>query len=180
MNLIDSHDTVRFLTQVGGDVKRLELAALFGMTYVGAPHIYYGDEVGLEGGKDPDCRRPFPWNWKDDSTRVAIHDRYRSLAHLRNDHEALRTGSFHTYYTHGMVYGYVRSDDRETFLVTLNAGRQPAEMPVDLAAWGGRVRATDMLSGATENWDEGSVVKLDGEAGRVFRIERAAGSSKKK
>ncbi|MBN2416310.1 alpha amylase N-terminal ig-like domain-containing protein [bacterium] len=60
MNLIDSHDTVRFLTQAGGDIRRLELAVLFQMTYVGIPQIYYGDEVALQGGKDPDNRRPFP------------------------------------------------------------------------------------------------------------------------
>jgi cyclomaltodextrinase len=56
MNLIGSHDTVRFLTRTGGDVNRLMLASLFQMTYVGAPTIYYGDEVAMEGQRDPDCR----------------------------------------------------------------------------------------------------------------------------
>ena len=94
MNLIDSHDTVRFLTTAGGDVNRLMLAALFQMTYVGAPTIYYGDEVALEGARDPDCRRPFPWNWEQDAKRNAMHEWYTKLANLRLAHAALRTGTF--------------------------------------------------------------------------------------
>ncbi|MCK4549408.1 MAG: hypothetical protein KAU49_04535, partial [Candidatus Krumholzibacteria bacterium] len=50
MNLIDSHDTIRFLTSAK-DVRRLMLAAMFSMSYVGMPHIWYGDEVGMTGGK---------------------------------------------------------------------------------------------------------------------------------
>jgi len=53
MNLIDSHDTARFLNDAGGDKSKLKLAALFQMTYPGAPTIYYGDEVGVTGGNDP-------------------------------------------------------------------------------------------------------------------------------
>jgi len=61
-NLLSSHDEPRFLTMVHGDTRRLRLATLFQMTFPGAPSIYYGDEVGMEGGPDPDCRRGFPWD----------------------------------------------------------------------------------------------------------------------
>src|SRR4029077_7312770 len=108
MNLVDSHDTPRFLTQVGGDVKRLLLAATFAMTYVGAPHIYYGDEVAMEGGPDPDCRRPFPWDWQKDPKRVAVHDVYCKLTAIRNAHAALRTGDFRTLFAEDKVYGFAR------------------------------------------------------------------------
>ncbi len=62
LNLLDSHDTARFLTMARGDVTALKLATLFQMTYPGAPSIYYGDEIGLEGRRDPDSRRAFPWD----------------------------------------------------------------------------------------------------------------------
>ncbi len=179
MNLIDSHDTVRFLTQVGGNANRLKLAALFAMTYVGAPHIYYGDEVGMEGGKDPDCRRPFPWDWQKDAKRVALHDYYRKLIAARKSSAALRTGEFRTLYASGMLYGYVRSGGGEDWLVALNAGRQDAEMPVDLAAWGGKVRALDVLSGEAATWAAGATVKLPAESGRVFKLTKAAGAAAK-
>ncbi len=60
-NLLGSHDTERFMTACGGDVRKAALAAVFLFTWVGAPLIYYGDEIGMEGGPDPDCRRPMLW-----------------------------------------------------------------------------------------------------------------------
>jgi len=62
LNLLDSHDMPRFLSLVNGNKDAFLLATLFQMTYPGAPCIYYGDEIGLTGGKDPDCRKAFPWD----------------------------------------------------------------------------------------------------------------------
>src|SRR5699024_8199459 len=56
LNLLDSHDTHRFLTQVGGDIQKLGCALAVLCLFVGAPCIYYGTEIGMEGGYDPDCR----------------------------------------------------------------------------------------------------------------------------
>lgn len=60
--LLGSHDIERILTVLDGDVKKMKLAYFLLFSLPGAPSVYYGDEVGLEGGKDPDCRRTFPWN----------------------------------------------------------------------------------------------------------------------
>lgn len=62
LNLLDSHDTERFLTNAGGDLKQLcnALAVLF--FFPGMPCLYYGTEIGMEGGYDPDSRRTFDWN----------------------------------------------------------------------------------------------------------------------
>ena len=72
-NLLGSHDTERFLTLCKGDTARMKLAVLFQMTYLGAPMVYYGDEIGMEGGRDPDCRRTMAWE-----------DRYRGMCLKRN------------------------------------------------------------------------------------------------
>ncbi len=174
MNLIDSHDTVRFLTQAGGDAKRLMLAALFAMTYVGAPTIYYGDEIGMEGGKDPDCRRPFIWSWQSEPARVAMHDWYAKLGALRQSHAALRTGEFRTVHASGMTYGYVRSDGKEDFLVVLNAGRQDGEVKLDLGDWGGKLTAADALAGGpAQTWSGSATIAVPAESGRVFQLTRA-------
>ncbi|MCW2959836.1 MAG: Cyclomaltodextrinase [Thermoleophilia bacterium] len=61
-NILDSHDTARFITQADGDWYRQRPAAIFQMTYVGAPVVYYGDEIAMEGGKDPDSRRGMEWH----------------------------------------------------------------------------------------------------------------------
>ena len=177
MNLIDSHDTVRFLTQAGGNVKRLELAAMFAMTYVGAPHIYYGDEIGMEGGRDPDCRRPFIWDYERDPKRVALLEYYRKLTRARHSSPALRTGDFTTVATDGRLYGYVRSGGGDQFLVGLNAGRQPAAMAFDTGPWGGNVEAVDLLTGETLAWRGKVQVPLPGEGGRLFRLVRKGGAT---
>lgn len=61
LNLLDSHDTHRFLTQVGADIQKLGCALAVLYLFVGAPCIYYGTEIGMEGGYDPDCRRTMDW-----------------------------------------------------------------------------------------------------------------------
>ena len=62
-NILGSHDTPRFITQAGGDWYRQRPAAIFQMTYIGAPVVYYGDEIGMEGDKDPDSRRSMEWQY---------------------------------------------------------------------------------------------------------------------
>ena len=61
LNLLDSHDTARFLNTCGGEAGRLKNAAVFQYTFVGMPCTYYGTEIGMTGGNDPDCRRTFDW-----------------------------------------------------------------------------------------------------------------------
>jgi glycosidase len=61
-NMLDSHDTERLRTLCRGEWARQRQAVLFQMTYPGVPCIYYGDEVGMEGGRDPDNRRAMPWD----------------------------------------------------------------------------------------------------------------------
>ncbi len=176
MNLVSSHDKPRYVTRARGDLKRLRLAALFQMTYVGAPAIYYGDEVALEGGEDPDNRRPFPWTYEQDAKRVETLEWYRRLGALRNAHPSLRTGDFRTLDATGMVYAYQRSDAQETFVVAMNAGAMPGESVIDLAPFGGTVKATDALTGATATWTGKARIALEGTSGKVFKIERAAGA----
>lgn len=174
MNLIDSHDTVRFLTQVGGNMNRLKLAALFSMTYLGAPTIYYGDEIGMAGGKDPDCRRPFIWTWEQEPQRVEIRNWYKKLANLRAAHPALRTGDFKTVHASGMSYAYTRSGAGEAggFLVAMNAGRQPLEIAIDPTQWGGSITASDLLTGASESWTSVTKINLPPESGRIYQLRK--------
>lgn len=172
MNLLDSHDTVRFLTDVGGDIRRLMLAALFQMTYVGSPAIYYGDEIAMEGGRDPDCRRPFIWDFAKDEKRMQVLEHYRRLGKLRNAHAALRTGEFHTVATEGKAYAFTRKLGTEEFLVVLNAGPAAAPVAIDLAGWGGRLKAVDALSGQAEEWSGKAMLTLEPVSGRIFRLVR--------
>ena len=149
------------------------LASLFQMTYVGAPAIYYGDEIAMEGQRDPDCRRPFVWDWEKDPKRVAMHAWYSKVANLRLAHSALRAGEFVTRKAEGMTYLYSRIGGGEEFLVAINAGRSPQDVALDLAPWGGKVTAVDALEGgAPQAWSGTATITLAPETGRIFKITR--------
>jgi cyclomaltodextrinase len=91
-NLLGSHDTPRFLTESGGEVWRLRLATVLQLTFPGAPGIYYGDEVGLEGHDDPGCRGAFPWD--SDPAKHVVHQTIRQLTALRRSEPALTVGEW--------------------------------------------------------------------------------------
>ena len=173
MNLVDSHDTKRFLTVAGGNEKRLRLAALFSMTYIGAPHIWYGDEIGMTGDSDPDCRRPFDWRWRQDGDAVKLHDYYSRLIEMRKNHGALRTGSFRTVSAKGKVYAYLREKDNERLLVVINAGTGRADAtigPDDIPGFPEETGSelTQLVSTVeSEGADDEIVVKTAGEAGEA-------------
>ena len=90
MNLIGSHDTERILTLCNGDRSLAKLAAVIQFTWVGAPSIYYGDELGMEGGKDPDNRRGMAWEFA--TPHNDLLELYRTLIQIRNSNRALQSG----------------------------------------------------------------------------------------
>lgn len=94
LNLLGSHDTPRLRTILSGDRGRTALATLFLFLLPGAPSIYYGDEVGMAGGDDPECRGGFPWDR--DSWDVALLECVRSAIALRKRHAAIRRGAYAT------------------------------------------------------------------------------------
>ncbi|HQL92192.1 MAG TPA: glycoside hydrolase family 13 protein [Anaerolineaceae bacterium] len=128
MNLLDSHDMPRFLSLVSGNVKRLSLAYLFILTYPGAPSIYYGDEIGLTGGKDPECRKTFPWDESEWNTD--LRDQLKSYIALRNANPVLRTGAYKVIYAHDGVIAYTRKNEEQTMLVILNANDSPKTVTI--------------------------------------------------
>ncbi|MBG0787630.1 MAG: glycoside hydrolase family 13 protein, partial [Anaerolineaceae bacterium] len=129
LNLLDSHDMPRFLSMVSENKDIFRLATLFQMTYPGAPCIYYGNEIGMSGGRDPENRAPFPWHdeskW-DHELRNAV----KTYAHLRLDHPVLRTGEFVPVYGEGRTIAFLRHLGRERVLVAINAGGTPWDINI--------------------------------------------------
>ena len=130
LNLLDSHDSPRFRTMAGRDRAAYHLAVLLQATLPGAPCTYYGDEVGVEGDHDPDCRRAFPWDeaaWDRDGlawTRAAFAARHAL--------PALRRGTFRVAGAAGDALAFVRGEAAGggAVLVVVNAGEEPAAVPV--------------------------------------------------
>lgn len=89
-NLLSSHDIPRAATRLNGDKRRLKQAVVFMMTYIGIPCVYYGDEIGLDGGADPDCRKCMEWD--EDRQDRELYDFYKLAIGLRKNLGALQDG----------------------------------------------------------------------------------------
>jgi glycosidase len=134
-NLLGSHDTERILTTLKGDVAKIKLAMLLLLTYPGAPSIYYGDEIGVSGGSDPDCRRTFPWD--ESKWNNALRQWVRKLVWIRREKVALRHGemwfidcSNH----HGLTF--IRKDQHDSVLVVMNLSDTAVTLEIDLEGSG--------------------------------------------
>jgi glycosidase len=143
-NLIGSHDKPRFLTVCRGEERKLRLAVLFQLSALGAPVIYYGDEIGMEGGKDPDNRRCFPWDKK--KWNPGLRAWYKKLLSIRRNEKSLRRGRHRTLFAEDRLYSFSRGDD---VIVALNAGRgeRIMEIPLPRAFAGEKHVFRDLLSG---------------------------------
>lgn len=145
LNLLGSHDTPRLLTLCGGDRARVALAVTFQMTYVGVPMIYYGDEIGLQGDNDPDCRRCMPWDeaaWDPDLLVT-----YQDLIRARNMHKALRRGSFETLLVFNGVYAYRRVFKEDEVIVLLNPRESQNDLRIPLKQAGSTRTFREMTDG---------------------------------
>ncbi|MGB9357346.1 MAG: glycoside hydrolase family 13 protein [Acidimicrobiia bacterium] len=128
LNLLDSHDTARILSIASGDEDSVLLSLALLLTFPGAPSIYYGSEIGLEGGVDPDCRRSFPWDYEDHWNQ-RILSATRELIALRHTHPALRGADYRIVWPPddgdgSMSYAFERTDGDDRLLVVVNVGRE--------------------------------------------------------
>lgn len=171
LNSLDSHDTARFLTMVQGDARRLKLALLCQMTFPGAPCLYYGDEIGMQGGEEPASRGAFPWDpavWDQDLLAYT-----RRCIQLRHRHPSLRRGRFHRLYAQDGAYAFSRHWEGEQLLVALNAAEESRRLNLSLHE--PVARAVDVWGGELLPVDGGRLQGLDLAplSGRVLKAENA-------
>ncbi len=175
LNLLGSHDTPRVRTLLSGDTGAVRLAVLAQMTLPGAPCIYYGDEIGLEGGLEPACRGAFPT--APDRMNVALRDFVRGAARLRRDVPALRRGDFSVVAAEGQVCAYRRSDAESSYVVCFNSGAEAAHAGLVLPDLDGGTLVPVSWAGWT--WGSGEPVAirngraeihLPAQEGRLLRV----------
>ena len=149
-NILDSHDTDRILTACGGNAAKEQQAVLFQMTYPGVPCVYYGDEIGMEGGRDPDNRRGFEWA-QVKSNNDTLHF-YKTAIALRQAHPCLRRGDFETVIKDDAkgVYGFTRTYGKDSALVIFN--RSDREQTVQLSP--------DLSGRYAESWFGAKIAKM--------------------
>ena len=144
VTLLGNHDVARFMNEKGATTDGLKLAQTLIMTVRGAPQLYYGDEIAIGGGGDPDNRRDFPGGFPGDprnaftkAGRTApeqdVFEHVRTLARVRAELEPLRRGRMSSLYVADQQYVYARTTPRATVVVVFNNDTKPATMRFDVS-----------------------------------------------
>ncbi len=159
VSFIGNHDTTRFITEAGGSATKLKLALGLLITLRGMPQIYSGDEIGMQGGADPDNRRDFPGGFTGDAHSAftksgrtvqeeEVFDWTSGLLKLRAKHSALQTGIEQNLFADENLFAFVRSlnetgcaqnhaTDRLMIMVNKAAKSKVVELPVEETALAG-------------------------------------------
>ena len=153
MNMLGTHDTPRILTALVDDFDgsreekaqrrlsrsarqtaedRLLMASFLQYMLPGAPSLYYADETGMEGYKDPFNRRPYPWG-REDRDLLAHH---RQLGHLRKTEDALRLGDLEFFYAGDQKLGFCRTYQGRKLKIYVNRSGDPWEIPAGKVLYG--------------------------------------------
>ncbi|MFE8700327.1 alpha-glycosidase [Cytobacillus sp. FJAT-54145] len=139
-NIIGSHDTSRIVTECDGRVEKVKLIFTFLLTFLGSPCIYYGDEIGLSGENDPDCRKCMPWDQKEWNKELLSHVKF--LIHLRKTIRVLANeGSFTFLEPHEGLssLAYLRKGIDQSILVIINPTNMQEKYPIPLSLKGKKI-----------------------------------------
>ena len=128
-NLIDSHDTPRFLTESNDKIDSLKLAAIFQFTYVGIPYIYYGDEVGIEGGADPYNRKCMIWD--EHEQNIELLNFFKNIIEIRKSNKELIYGDYKEIYCNENVLVFKREYNNESIIIGVNNNDYDVEVNLE-------------------------------------------------
>ncbi|MGB7620805.1 MAG: alpha-amylase family glycosyl hydrolase [Terriglobia bacterium] len=141
------HDVARFMNEPGANLEGMKLAFTFLMTARGIPLIYYGDEIGMHGGNDPDNRRDFPGGWAGDPQNAfeasgrtpeaqSIFEQVRRLTHLRAEIEPLRRGRMLNLAGSEQAWAFARITSKESAIVVFNNDSKQANLEFPIGPTG--------------------------------------------
>ena len=166
------------------EIKIQKLMALFQMTYLGAPMIYYGDEVGMWGANDPCCRKPMLWDdidyesekYNPDQTQretadlvkpnMDLFNWYKKIIEIRNNSEALQTGDFKALYTgDDGKYVFSRNSKNESVIVVINNSDYTSEIENEIFSG----NFTNLLT--NENISPDGKIKVEAKSGIILQVK---------
>ncbi len=171
-NQLDSHDTTRILQMVRGDKALQRLGTALLMAFPGVPCLYYGGEIGMTGGKDPDNRRCMPWDettW--DKALLAFHQR---IVEIRKQSPALKHGGFQLLYAEDDTIAFLRESPEQSMIFVGYRGMTTLAENNIPVAHGGLADGTelkDLLSGKIFAVQDGGIVLTDVARGAAFMLE---------
>lgn len=144
LNLLDSHDTERFLYSAGGDKESLKNAAAFLFAYKGIPCTYYGTEIGMTGSHDPGCRKGF--EWRKEYWDKELFEFYKRLIVLRKEEKSLQLGDL-VLESSKELFVMRRTYREDSILVLINQTDSCQEYSIEAGLSGVR----EILTG--QSWD---------------------------
>ncbi len=174
VTLLGNHDVGRFMNEKGATTAGLKLAQTLIMTVRGTPQLYYGDEIALPGGGDPDNRRDFPGGFPHDarnafekngrtSEQQDVFEHVKRLARIRAELEPLRRGrQINLYYTE-QQFAFARVTERGAAVVAFNNDTKPAtlDIPSEAARFEDGTQLIDRLGVAGDARVENGIVKIN-------------------
>lgn len=124
MNLLDSHDTARFITESNGDKNKLLMAFVFELFYLGCTSVYYGTEIGLIGENDPDCRKTM--NWNKEEWDIDLFNSYKKLINIVNEYDVIKNGEFR-WLNNKKILSFKRFNENEEICIYINNSKRKVE-----------------------------------------------------
>lgn len=149
----DNHDNKRLITYAGENgPEYLKQALTFIMTYPSIPVIYYGTEIGMEGGDDPDNRRDMDWKAAEDSELLSF---YKKLAELRNSSMAIKSGNIELLDYDSYFFSYIREKDDKSAVVVMNLQNKQKSVTISIPTESTHYK--DFLGGKTYEVKDGKL-----------------------
>ncbi len=169
-NFLGNHDTPRILHHLEGNRRLAMTAAAVLFTFPGVPCIYYGDEIGLSGRRDPGCRECMPW--KSESWNQELRQFYQKLIALRRSSPALAGGGFEVLHVEEDLFVFKREVVEEAILVVIN--RSPVnrkDLVIQAGLYGlGKNRVFNDVMGDNSIKIEGGTLTIPSVSGESFLI----------
>lgn len=183
VTFIGNHDMLRFMNEPNANTTGLRLAQTFILTTRGTPQLYYGDEIAIQGGGDPDNRRDFPGGFPNDARNAftergrtydeqVVFENLRRVLGLRRELEPLRRGRLINLHVTEQQYAYARTTDRQSVLIIFNNDAKAATVEFDVTA-ANLQNNTTLVDRLTMNRFGAQVREARVENGRV-RVEMPA------
>ncbi len=177
------HDMERFMNEKGATIEGLKLAQTLIMTSRGTPLLYYGDEIAMPGGADPDNRRDFPGGFPGDARNAFtaqgrtpqendVWNHLAKLGELRKLHEPLRRGRSLDLVDEPQQFAYARLTDRAAVIVIFNNETKPAEVNFDIKFISRQITVNATLTDALGKLPD---IKLNDSKVRATIPARSAG-----
>lgn len=120
MNIVGTSETERILSVMDENIELLKLLLVIQFTLPGVPFIYYGDEAGLKGGREPDNRKSYPWG----KENKEIINFYYKIASVRNKENGLKKGDLNIYKTDSDIFAFERNYENEKVIILVNVSKE--------------------------------------------------------